>query len=422
MQERISQQDQNVNALGQLPHDESAERAVLGSMLKDYDFIDLCVSNLTEQDFYIEQHQKLFNALKEYRVEYAYFETLDRTLLLNFLEKKNIHVPEPELEALVLEAIDDTDILLAVFDILKQKRREREIIQLSKELEKTKDINIAFSYLYENIAKETDIFKFYKLSEIAEVKQDFLCKNYLPIAKNTLTMLSAHGGSGKTWLALNIAVNIAIEGAKVLYWTKEDSAGYLKSRLNILIEHFYKNKQDVINQNIYFSDSASAISSYHFFLLEKHNFDVLILDPLLSFFIDSFDNENDNVQARKFISMLVNESQKRKITTLLIHHHNKSKDSEFKARGASAFLDSSRLAYEILPTKNKNNKNKEKITYDIHTQREVSIVKDNFGASAILGGLSKIITIKPKSDFPEVIDENIEEKEDEQKNTINYAE
>ena len=399
MRRNIQQKDENINEVNQ-PYDESAERAVLGSMLKDYDFIDLCAAQLTNEDFYLEKHQKLFKALIEYRIKYSYFETIDFTLFMNFIKEQNIQMSADEIEAFVLEGIDDIEILLEVFKILHQKRRERKIIQLSKQLEHTKDINVAFSYLYENVAEETNVFKLYKLSEISEIKQDFLCKSYLPIAKNTLTLLTAHGGTGKTWLALNIAVNIAIEGAKVLYWTKEDQIGYLKNRLNILLERFYNSKRDIVNENIYFSDATSAISPYHFFLLEKENFDLLILDPLLSFFMDFFDNENDNVQARKFISMLVRESQRRKITTLIIHHNNKSKDAELRARGASAFLDSSRLAYEMLPIPKDKDK-KKKITYDIHTQRELIIIKDNFGASAFLGGFSKILTIKPTPQFPE---------------------
>ncbi len=419
MEKKISQQSQDVNAVNQ-PHDERAERAVLGSMLLDYDFIDLCVSQLTEQDFYIELHQKLFTALKDYRVEYAYFETLDRTLLLNFLEKKCINIPEHEIEALVLEGISDTDILLAIFEILRQKRKEREIIQLARELQEKKDINIIFSHIYENLTNESRYIssKYANLDDLVDIHQDFICRNYLPIARDTLTMLSAHGGSGKTWLALNVAIHCALEGAKVLYWTKEDSAGYLKTRTNILIEHFYTGKRDMIRKNFYLWDSETAISRYHFFLFEKDNFDVLILDPLLSFFLDHFTNENDNGQARKFISMLINEAQKRRITTLLIHHHTKNKDAEFRARGASAFLDTSRIAYEIVPIPKDTDK-KKKIPYDIHTQREIAIVKDNFGVSTIFGGFSKILTIKPKPNFPELIERDMMEEKQCEPNSSN---
>ncbi len=243
--------------------------------------------------------------------------------------------------------------------------------------------------------KEEKIQTKYRLADSFTGKNwDFICTNYLPVAKNTMTLISAAGGNGKTWLALNVAIHSCLEGKKTLYWTKEDNAEYLKYRLDLLKKEIYKNNPKSTD-GLYLHDSV--IEKFDF---EEDYFDVVIIDPLLSFFLDYFDDENSNTQARSFMSEFISYSKHTQTTIIALHHHNKDTNSKNRTRGASAFVDSARLLYEIEELSG----GREKKDYDIHTQRKVLLRKDNFGVSGILNGFNKILDIKPKPNFSELVE------------------
>ncbi|MGB9755855.1 MAG: AAA family ATPase [Desulfurella sp.] len=242
--------------------------------------------------------------------------------------------------------------------------------------------------------KEEEIKQKYKLTDAIVGKNwQFICKDYLPLARNTTTLISAAGGQGKTWLALNIAMNLSKEGRKTLYWTKEDNAEYLKYRIDLLQEKIYQDP--ATTRFLYLHDSIDEKFNF-----EESYFDAIIIDPLLSFFADYYDDENNNVQARAFMSEFIAFAKRTQTTVVILHHHNKNDQT----RGASAFIDSSRLLYQISEVKRENK------DYDIYTQRKIELKKDNFGVAGILQGFSKIVTIKPKADFMEIEEEEVEGK------------
>ncbi len=211
------------------------------------------------------------------------------------------------------------------------------------------------------------------------ITQELICKDYLPLVKNNATLLLGRGAIGKTWLGLNVAIHCAIEGYKVLYWTREEQVGYLKHRINMLIEHFYEDKQEFVRQNLYFSDSKAKISASFLSLLK--DVDVLILDPLIDFCIDYAKSGKDKSQAVELINMVISACQTNSITALLINSINID---------PCRFLDYIKFAYEMMPVA-KNDK-----TYDIYMQREIVGLNHNSNTKLIL-------TIKPKPSFPELL-------------------
>ncbi len=227
-------------------------------------------------------------------------------------------------------------------------------------------------------------------NDIQAKEPEFYCKSWLPIPKNTLTMISAPGGTGKSFLSIQLAIRIIAENPehRILLWLSEDPLYYTKDRINKIFNritpHLQDKKEEILNnldiigadkQTIYFNE------------LEKNqlkklgdelviNYNVVILDPLIAFYSGE---ENSNSEARAFMNILNRMAQDRLLSIVLIHHHNKG-NGESRTRGASAFVDSVRLLYTINTIKIGDDKK------EIHpTKRLIKIEKDNFGVKYVLG-------------------------------------
>jgi len=219
----------------------------------------------------------------------------------------------------------------------------------------------------------------------------FLCKDWLPIPQNTLTMISAPGGTGKSFLSIQLAIRIIAEnpGKKVLLWLSEDPLFYTKDRIDKIFNRItphLKDKKEKILANI---DIIGADkSTIYFNELEKEklielgdelvvNYNVIVIDPLIGFYAGE---ENSNSEARRFMNILNKIAQDRLLSIILIHHHSKNNGDGTKTRGASAFVDAVRLLYTLNTFNLKKDENK------IHpTKRLLKIEKDNWGVRQVLG-------------------------------------
>ena len=230
-------------------------------------------------------------------------------------------------------------------------------------------------------------------NEIKAKEPNFYCKDWLPIPRNTLTMISAPGGTGKSFLSIQLAIRIIQEllengnNQKVLLWLSEDPLYLTKYRIqkvflrimNITDEHEIHrilDRLDVIGaeqETIYFQNLTSEqIKELGDELVTQYA--VVVLDPLIAFYAGE---ENSNSQARAFMNILNRMAQDRLLSIVLIHHHNKNSEGA-KTRGASAFVDAVRLLYSVSTFKNKE-------TEEIHpTRRLIRIEKDNWGVRMLL--------------------------------------
>jgi len=230
-------------------------------------------------------------------------------------------------------------------------------------------------------------------NEIQAKEPSFYCKDWLPIPKNTLTMISAPGGTGKSFLSIQLAIRIIQEllrngnNQKVLLWLSEDPLYLTKDRIkkvilrimNITDEYEINkilNRLDIIGaeqETIYFQNLTSEqIKELGDELVTQYA--VVILDPLIAFYSGE---ENSNSQARAFMNILNRIAQDRLLSIVLIHHHNKNGEGA-KTRGASAFVDAVRLLYSVSTIKDEE-------TEKIHpTKRLIKIEKDNWGVRMLL--------------------------------------
>ena len=219
----------------------------------------------------------------------------------------------------------------------------------------------------------------------------FLCKDWLPIPQNTLTMISAPGGTGKSFLSIQLAIRIIAEnpGKKVLLWLSEDPLFYTKDRIdkifNRITPHLQDEKEKILNnidiigadkQTIYFNNlNENQLKELGDELVVNYN--VIVIDPLIGFYAGE---ENSNSEARRFMNILNRIAQDRLLSIILIHHHSKGNGDGAKTRGASAFVDAVRLLYTLNTFKLKEDENQ------MHpTKRLIKIEKDNWGVRQLLG-------------------------------------
>jgi len=225
-------------------------------------------------------------------------------------------------------------------------------------------------------------------NKIQAREPQFYCAEWLPIPKNTLTMISAPGGTGKSFLSIQLAIRIIAENPehKVLLWLSEDPLFHTKDRIDKIFErimpHLLDKKEEILDQiDIIGSDNQTI----YFNQLNKEqlkklgdefvtNYNVVVIDPLIAFFSGE---ENSNSEARAFMNILNRMAQERLLSIVLIHHHNKGENGG-RTRGASAFIDAVRLLYTLNTIKDKENK-------EIHpTKRLIKIEKDNWGVRQLL--------------------------------------
>ncbi|AUH72480.1 AAA family ATPase [Legionella sainthelensi] len=161
-----------------------------------------------------------------------------------------------------------------------------------------------------------------------------------------LTLLSAHGGTGKSLLALQAAVCLAmgipfmgktVIRSRVLFFSAEDDSEVIRHRFEKICRHLQLKPENVA-ENMMLIDATqnpclyaenannrSTVTPEYIKLREKvrlFNAEVVIIDNAS----DTFDgNENNRSQVRSFLRSLVQIGIERKVTILLIAHVDKNK-------------------------------------------------------------------------------------------------
>ncbi len=223
-----------------------------------------------------------------------------------------------------------------------------------------------------------------KLKAVQKTKPEFYIQDFLPIPKSAITMLSASGGSGKTFLSIQLALQLVknLPNSKVLLWLSEDDKGIVKHRTELIInsildDSFSIENIDIIDDMPYHLD----INNFNDYKDIFAPYNLVIIDPLIAFYGGQ---ENDNSQARYFMNLLNKIARTNLQSILIIHHSTKAtKEQESRTRGASAFVDAVRLSYEITNIENET------------SIKRINIIKDNYGVSKIINADFKDIKILP---------------------------
>lgn len=232
-------------------------------------------------------------------------------------------------------------------------------------------------------------------TQLSKEKPLFSCKEWLPIPLSALTLISADGGVGKTWIALQLAIRYVVEHKyqkKAFLWLSEDPEGVISDRLKQVVEFLgYSKDYSKIVHCIYFttkeppslvvkkSFKTSEISPI-FYKMKKQlkDFGLIILDPLSDFMGA---DENDNSEASTFMKPFKRWSAEEGKSIIFLHHHTKGDGKGTGVfRGATTLRTSVRIAYEMDFIRDiKNN-----VLEDKQEMRNIKLTKDNWGGGTHL--------------------------------------
>ncbi len=240
------------------PHDESAERSVLGTMLADPDNIPVVLEYLNEEDFYIEEHKLLFRTIVKLWQEHG--TSWDEVVLRDFIRKEGLEDRLPfDWILSIYEEAAPLSTLETACSIVKEKAGLRAILELSMELIKdVKDlqdfntiIEIAQSKIFE-ISEKTTVTHYHHIKEVAKqvvemidrfrkterlvtglstsfTELDVMTTGFHP---SDLVVLAARPGMGKTSFMLTLVSHIAfVEEKPVAIFSLEMSKEQLVMRL-----------------------------------------------------------------------------------------------------------------------------------------------------------------------------------------------
>jgi len=212
------------------------------------------------------------------------------------------------------------------------------------------------------------------LASVAAQAPEFILEDFLPLAKRKVTMLSAKGGSGKSFIAIQAGIRLTNQGKKVGMWLSEDESGEIRERADLINSRILFNSNP-LSEHLYINGSEHyppQVTPGAFETIKEawQGLDLVVIDPLIGFFSG---NENDNSQAKQFMSVLTSIATQNNQAILVIHHNTKQdQDGNSTTRGASAFVDAVRILYSL-----KYHKEKQK--------HIIKIEKDNLNAKKFLG-------------------------------------
>ena len=364
------------------------ERAILSSIVFNPEIlVKVQKYGVCSGDFYHPFHTRLFEAL-EHLYEHA---AIEESIIQQHMGKTFDEVAMLDvLSALPITQVEIYTKKIKEFSQLRDfKRLAHQILQeIDKEESLSDTIHLVHKELERVEEGSSELFNITTLDQIKAEEAKFICKSWLPFPKNTVSLVTAGGGVGKSFLLLQAAMRmIHDEKLKVFMWLSEDALTLSKYRsemiardiLKLDINTFVKDLHiaGADSETIHFLEESRAgvkvNSQFYQFKRMLKAYDVIILDPLIAMFGT---DENNNAHARKFINLFTRWATKEDKTIIFIHHGTKNSS---QSRGASAFVDAVRLVYKVEYIKNDNNELEEE------DKRWIILDKDNNGAKKYLG-------------------------------------
>lgn len=380
---------------------QNIERAILSAIIFDPVIYEEISERLQTNDFYLPFHQYIFTAMRELVSEEK---PIDDEFLSMKLAKYGRFDEIAMLELLSANPISNYNKYI---DELKEYARLREFKQLAYQVlhkvDQDENLSETIHTLHEGLERIEDssreLFSIVPFGEIKAKESEFICKSWLPFPKNTVSLVSASGGVGKSFLLLQAAMRmVRDENLKVFMWLSEDPLSLSRHRYEIIAKQILESDVSVFDKDLHISGAdsetihfleenrsgVSVNSKFYQFKRMLKDYDVVILDPLIAMFGA---DENNNAHARKFVNLFTRWATKEGKTIIFIHHGTKNSS---QSRGASAFVDAVRLVYRVEYIKNEAGD----ISED--ENRFIILDKDNNGAKKYLGSMRVRRQIFPK--------------------------
>ncbi|TDA64293.1 hypothetical protein E0765_06145 [Sulfuricurvum sp. IAE1] len=388
------------------------ERSVLASFI--FEPAMFARSGVTSDDFYMHAHQNILNAMKDLNDQDR---PIDEEFIRVWLSDRKQFDERAMMEVLTSNPISN---LHEYIKSLKEYAQRRALWKLGIDLQKQEFTRPSdgIDMIETTLSNIRDMrvgvaIRTIPSGDVVEREPEFVLSNWLPLPRGVVSMISAEGGSGKGWTALQIANRYIDEHPydKVCLWLSEDDIGINTNRHRLVSSSVmnklysdYKNSVHfpVVQKNgVIIGERPKPLIvngkfDHHAFYRMRQSlrgFGLIVLDPLRSFYGG---DENSNTEANLFMGPLQDWAAEENIVLVLLHHSNKDKDGSFKSksRGASAFRDAVRVMYEI--DKIYKNPHTAEIDLDNAHMRRFKMTKDNLGAMRVLGRYEVTHHITPK--------------------------
>ena len=308
--ENINTELDSQQKLVSLPYLLEAEQYVLASILIDQKAISEVLSVLNPKDFYRDEHRYIFEAMKM-----LYQENIPIDVITIFEKLKEMKQAEFAGGLSYLTSLFGSipNSLNAWYyaKIVREKSLLRQAVQKGMEiaelgaredLEGIKEKAIEIQNL--NLTSDTPLSELYTEEDLERLRNSkrFFCKNLrnltykLPFMKGEVIYIAGQTSTGKTQVALNLAMSFLKDGAKVGYVSMELSKEQLLIRLlnwefgneqvrlssiDIRNSEWFRMGQQLVKQdkfkNFYFRQDLSELWEISGWI-ETHNFDVVFID------------------------------------------------------------------------------------------------------------------------------------------------
>ena len=389
-------------------HNINIERAILATILYAPEKCEGILESLEDEAFYHPTYRDIYQTIQylslkniplhdEFIRKHYKGAALDEDVFFDILSTTPISNTAPYIKELI-ELWNNRKIEKSANEILSKVQSGKDVT----------DLIIGIGKLSAPIRK----IQPFHADKLEAQEPEFVCKSWLPIPRGALTVISAAGGTGKSWLALQLAMRYVFEEKKkVFLWLSEDRASICKDRLLKISAFTGLDITGLIHIETSFpplllrkSKAGTEIDPY-FYQIRKTllTYDFVLFDPLLAFYGG---NENDNSEARIFMQPFMNWAAEENKSIVFLHHSRKNnQDGENKVRGAGAFIDSARCAYEIERIYQK----KELDARRLH-EREIKLTKDNWGAIVHLKQYKTYVHLMPEKSSSSFTSSNYEER------------
>ena len=301
---------QRIKKMPTLPYLLEAEQYVLASILIDQKAISEVLSVLNPKDFYRDEHRYIFEAMKM-----LYQENIPIDVITVFEKLKEMKQAEFAGGLSYLTSLFGSipNSLNAWYyaKIVREKSLLRQAVQKGMEIaelgaredlegikEKAQEIQNL------NLTSDTPLSELYTEEDLERLRNSkrFFCKNLrnltykLPFMKGEVIYIAGQTSTGKTQVALNLAMSFLKDGAKVGYVSMELSKEQLLIRLlnwefgneqvrlssiDIRNSEWFRMGQQLVKQdkfkNFYFRQDLSELGEISGWI-ETHNFDVVFID------------------------------------------------------------------------------------------------------------------------------------------------
>jgi len=331
-------------------YDTNIEATLLSSIIYNPALLEKYASKINRNLFFLPFHQSIIDIiLKLFEAEKLIDEEIIKNKLGPQFEDDLIYI----LTKNPISALDD------YLEILQDYSMKRDMQTLAYDITKSLHSNVSGLELQAKVTNLTEkirssnkleLLEINNIANIEDKEVEYICKAWLPVPVRTVSLITAPGGTGKSWLVLQLALRAIEEGKikKAFLWLSEDPkeiSDQRKVEVSPLFSHFKAKLQD---------------------------YDLIILDPLIAFYGT---DENNNSSARRFMQLFTDWANKENKTIIFIHHSTKNTT---QSRGASAFVDAVRTVYEIDKIRDKDGNEK-----DTH-KRLIKLTKDNYGIGTFL--------------------------------------